>query len=233
MRPGLRLPLGSFGTGFNAVGEALLLAAGFFLLASGVPEVALAQGAGGDPHDRLDWAGAPTDRYLTADEVRDVLHKATDAFYACFRTHVRGGDVANEVSVEFTVDREGRGVEVLPQLGQAPATIGPCLREVVGGLDFGDHDGDPLEVAYPLVYQVDRRGARILPYPIVFTRPQVVRLPLLALPADVEPGELRLLEKVFVEDLQPPPDASKPPTEAGTPAAAEPNTDDPSQRPEE
>jgi len=81
------------------------------------------------------------------------------------------------------------------------------VEAAVQSLDFGEHDGDPVEASYPLVYQVDRRGARVLPYPVVFTRPRAVRLPLLLLPADITAGEVRLLERVLTED--------EPPSESG------------------
>ena len=51
--------------------------------------VAQAQGPAGDPRDNLDHPGTPTDRYLDPGELRDVLHQANDAFYGCYRTHVR------------------------------------------------------------------------------------------------------------------------------------------------
>jgi hypothetical protein len=58
-------------------------------------------------------------------------------------------------------------------------------------------------VSYPLVYEVDTRGARILPYPIVFTKPRPIRLPLLTLPLDTTPGEMKMLEIIFTRDAPP------------------------------
>ena len=167
-----------------------------------LPSLAAAQGVGGAPRDRLSWPGSPTDRYLEPDEVRAVLHEATDAFYECFNAHVRGGVDVGETSVTLTVARDGSPTAVSIEGGLGVRAVPPCLKDVSEGLQFGDHDGDPLEISYPIVYQVDaRRGARILPYPVVFTRPRPIRLPLLSLPIDFSAGEVRMLEKIFTEDL--------------------------------
>jgi len=205
------------------------------LLCFVLPGAALGQGMGGLPSDRLDWSGSPTDRYLEPSEIRTVLHDATETFYECFREHVRGGAAADQVAVTFRVPRSGRADQVVVELGHAPAGLGPCVEATVQGLDFGDHDGDPVEASYPLVYQVDRGGARVLPYPVVFTRPRVVRLPLLLLPADITPGEVRLLERVFTQDERPS-EAEEAPAgstatqepEPASPGAAEPADGEPS-----
>jgi len=172
----------------------------FLLVVPGAPR------ASGLATDALDAPGEATDRYLTPTEVRTVLHASTEAFYTCFRTHLRGGEAPGETAVTFTIARSGESEAIVPELGRAPETLGPCLTQVVKALDFPDHDGDPMEVSYPLVYQVDRQGARILPYPIVFTKPRPVRLPLLELPEDTAGAELRLLELLFTEENLPPPD---------------------------
>ncbi len=167
--------------------------------AAGLPTSALAQGMGGDPHDRLDWPGSPTDRYLTSDEVRDRLHEATEGFFGCFRESLRSKP-EGAAAVEFTIDGEGKAGSILVDRGKAPESLEPCIQRVVAGIEFGGHDGDPLEVSYPLVYEVDTGGARVLPYPIVFTRPRPIRLPLLGLPLDVSAGELRMLELILTKD---------------------------------
>ena len=160
---------------------------------------AAAQGTGGDPKDRLDWPGSPTDRYLDAGEVRDTLHGATEGFFACFRDALRSKPEGG-ASVAFGVDRAGKAQDIQVEIGKAPESLRPCVEGVVSLLEFGDHDGDVLEVSYPLVYDVDAKGARILPYPIVFTKPRPVRLPLIALPLDVTAGELRMLELILTVD---------------------------------
>lgn len=173
---------------------ALLFAALPLLLAG----PARAQG-GGQPTDRLDWPGSPTDRYLDAREVRTVLHAASDAFFDCFRRHARGAD-ASDVGITFTIGRDGLATGFVAELGNAPPALGTCLEGATGALVFGEHDGDPFEVSYPLVYHVDARGARVLPYPVVFTRPKPVRLPLLGLPADFTAGEIRMLELILTDE---------------------------------
>ena len=179
---------------------------------------------GGQPTDRLDWPGTATDRYLDAEEVRTVLHSATDAFFDCFRQHVRQGSEASDVGITFTIGRDGLTTGFVPELADAPAELGSCLEVVVGGLDFGEHDGDPFEVSYPVVYQVDRGGARILPYPVVFTRPRPVRLPLLGLPPDFTAGEIRMLELILTDETGAVP---APPEEPDPAPAAAPETEDP------
>jgi hypothetical protein len=176
--------------------------------------------AAGLATDALDAPGEATDRYLSPAEVRAVLHDATDDFYTCFRTHLRGSEAPGETAVTFTIARSGRAEEVQPDLGRAPQALGPCLISLVEGLTFADHDGAPMEVSYPLVYQVDGQGARILPYPIVFTKTEPVRLPLLELPEDLQPAEIRLLEWIFTEPAPPLDRAAAPPPTA--PEAAPP-----------
>ena len=168
------------------------------LLALGVGAGAAWAGPAGDPKDRLNHPGSPTDRYLEPGEIRDVLHGATDAFYSCFRSEARGTRDVGDVAVTFTVGRAGSVEVVTAEVGAAPESLGPCLEAVVSALVFTGHDGDPVEVSYPLVYQVDQRGARVLPYPVVFTKPRAVRLPLLMLPLDIALGELTMLERILI-----------------------------------
>ncbi len=189
---------------------------------------AWAEGPAGDPRDRLDHPGSPTDRYLDAGEIRDLLHGATDAFYQCFRTEARGTRDVGDVAVTFTVGQQGEVLEVSAELGGAPEALGPCLHSVVRGLEFPAHDGDPVQVSYPLVYQVDQRGARVLPYPVVFTRPRPVRLPLLVLPIDTTPGELKMLELILVNPASAP--IEIPPTPADEAADPPPDPEVPSGR---
>jgi hypothetical protein len=163
------------------------------------PEAAQGQGVGGDPKDRLNWPGSPTDRYLTAGEIRDRLHEATEDFFGCFRASLRSRPEGG-ASVTFTVDGEGAAQAVEVDPGKAPESLVPCVQAVVVGIDFGGHDGDDVEVSYPLLYEVDTRGARVLPYPVVFTKPRPIRLPLLSLPLDVSAGEIRMLELILTQD---------------------------------
>mgnify|MGYP006979904142 FL=1 len=189
---------------------------------------AWAQGPAGDPKDRLDHPGAPTDRYLDPGEIRDVLHGVTDGFYGCFRSHARGTRDVGDVAVTFKVGGSGAVEGAIAEIGGAPEALGPCLVELLGTLEFAAHDGDPVEVSYPLVYQVDQRGARVLPYPVVFTKPRPVRLPLLSVPLDVAPGELTMLERILVApaeeiraDQEEQQEDASPPSPAGDEAPAE------------
>jgi len=158
--------------------------------------------------DALDVEGEATDRYLSPSEVRTVLHSVTGDFAACFRAHLRDGASPGETAIAFTIARSGEPQDIQPHLGQAPASLGPCLIKLVEGLTFADHDGDRMEISYPLVYESDAQGARILPYPVVFTKTQPVRLPLLELPEDLSSAEIRLLEWLFTEPAPRPPSPS-------------------------
>ncbi len=183
---------------------------------------ALAQGVGGRPSDRLDAAGSPTDRYLDSEEVRGVLHAANESFFLCFREHARDRSGAGDVALTLTVTREGRPTAIDVEIGQSKPALKPCLEAAGAALDFGEHDGDPLEISYPLVFVVDRQGMRILDYPVVFTRPRPVRLPLFELPLDLTHAEVLLLERVLTVDA-PLPEAKEPAqTDDPTEPAAEP-----------
>ncbi len=173
------------------------------LLALLLPSVAGAQGLGGRATDRLDSAGSPTDRYLDSTEVRGVLHAANDSFFQCFRRASGSRAGVGDASVEFTIEREGTTSHVRAELGTELPGLRECLEAAAAALVFDDHDGDPVEVAYPTVYVVDRQGARVLDYPVVFTRPRPVRLPLLLLPPDVTHGEVLLLERLLTHDEPP------------------------------
>ncbi len=184
-----------------------------------LPSVAAAQGLGGRVSDRLDSQGSPTDRYLESAEVRAVIHAANDAFFQCFRRAARSRGGVGDASVEFTIERTGATSGARAELGTDLPGLGDCLEQAVAGLTFDDHDGDPVEVAYPTVYVVDRKGARVLDYPVVFTRPRPVRLPLLLLPPDVTHGEVLLLERLLTHDEPAPsPDATPAPAPSPPPA---------------
>lgn len=186
---------------------------------------ALAQGVGGRPADRLDAPGSPTDRYLDADEVRGVLHAANESFFLCFREHARDRSGAGDVALTMTVPRDGRPNPIGVEIGQSKEPLRPCLEAAAAALEFGDHDGDPLEISYPLVFVVDRQGMRVLDYPVVFTRPRPVRLPLFELPLDLTHAEVLLLERVLTVDAPPPEAAAPPAEEAAAPPEEEPQAE--------
>jgi hypothetical protein len=194
-----------------------------------LPAVALAQGSGGDPRDRLDAPGSPTDRYLEPAELREALHGATQEFFLCFRRHLGIGREPGEISVEFAIDRDGVPQQVrLQGPASTPDPLRDCLVAVTEGIRFDDHDGDPVEAAYPLVFVTDSQGARVLPYPVVFVRPRPVRLPLLLLPPDISRGEVLMLERILVsEDEAPTPEELVPSPPAATPEPAPPKDSSP------
>lgn len=188
---------------------------------------AAAAGPAGSPSDHLDAPGSPTDRYLDTSELLSVLHAANPRFYQCFRTHVRGGGEPGDVVVTFTVDTAGKTGESEVEVSPGFRPLGACLQGVVDDLEFGEHDGDPMPVSYPLVYQVDRKGARVVPYPTVFVRSRTVRLPLLTLPPDLGLGELRMLEQVLLTGAEPPARESVPPTDEAGESPSQESSDQP------
>ncbi len=192
-----------------------------------LPSAAGAQGLGGKVTDRLDSAGSPTDRYLDSSEVRTVLHAANESFFLCFRRASGSRAGVGDASVEFTIERTGATSGVRADLGTDLPGLKDCLEAAAAALVFDDHDGDPVDVAYPTVYAVDKKGARVLDYPVVFTRPRPVRLPLLLLPPDVTHGEVLLLERLLTHDAPPQPvepvsGEEAPDEEAAPPAAGDP-----------
>jgi len=158
--------------------------------------------------DSLDSSGEGTDRYLAPDEVRAALHSATGELSSCFNPLQVSDGGRVDASVTFSVGRSGAAGDIRVSLANAPASndlagVESCLVGVVERLSLDDHDGDPLEVLYPLVYVVDGLDGRVLPYPVVLTKSQPVRLPLLELPADLSSTELRSLEWLFTEAAPP------------------------------
>lgn len=146
--------------------------------------------------DKLGHTGERTDRYLTVGEARDVLHRATKFFLDCHVVHL-GAREPGEVTLSLEVNREGDPEEVFVEIDPSLGELRQCLVEVAEGLSFQDHDGDPLAVAYPLVFVRDDRGSRVVLYPIVFTRPRPRNFLLLHLPPTLDPEERALLETVL------------------------------------
>jgi hypothetical protein len=154
--------------------------------------------------DRLDSSGEATDRYLSPDELRLVLHAATDDLTECFVASGGLSAASLDAALTFVISRSGETQDVQVTLGRNEAELRSCLGMVVEGLSFDDHDGDPLEVSYPLVFVADEPSGKLLPYPVVFTKTQPIRLPLLELPPDLSSAELLLLEWLFTEKVPAP-----------------------------
>ncbi len=149
--------------------------------------VASAQGA-----SVLEESGTLTDRYLMVGEVRDVLHAANGAFQACFLEHTGARD-PGEVTLRFTVGRDGLPVDVQLEVGEGFDELGACLASAAGTLEYDAHDGDPLVVAYPVVFVRDDRGPRTVPYPIVFVRPRERAFLWIHVPPSADPETRALL----------------------------------------
>lgn len=174
------------------------------VLAALVVGTARAGGVAGDGADRLDAPGSATDRYLSTEEIRGGLHAANGTFFACFREHLPGGRDPGETAARFRIPRTGRpeGVEIDSQHGSE--ALKQCLVGAFTAIPFSDHDGAVIDVAYPLVWQVDTKGARVIPYPVVFTRSRPIRVPLLLLPPDVSDAEITRIEKALEAPPAPP-----------------------------
>lgn len=146
--------------------------------------------------DLIEQPGSPTDRYLTPEEVRARLHEANDAFFSCFASRLMGPE-PGECSVYFTIAHDGRPVDVRAEVqGETPG-LAECLEQVVSGLSFPEHDGDPLEVAYPVVFLRDEKGARVVPYPVVFTRGRTVDFVLMPIPPALTDEQRALLLRLL------------------------------------
>lgn len=169
---------------------ASLLLAGLVLGAAGAARAQY------KPPTYLAEPGSLTDRYLTPGEARDVLHGATSAFEACF---LEQGGIAGggDVTLRLTVNSDGRpeGIEV--EAGEGQGSLQGCLEQVAGGLSFPAHDGDPLALAYPLVFVRDDRGSRLVPYPIVFVKPRERAFLLLPMPLTLTLEEREALERLL------------------------------------
>lgn len=142
--------------------------------------------------DRLGEPGSFADRYLTVGEVRDVLHKANPRFQACFFEHL-GPAEPGDVTLSFEVRADGGPEEVFVEIREDLGGLRSCLADVAYGLEYQDHDGDTLAVAYPLVFVQDDEGRRLIKYPIVFSRPRPRDFVLIHLPPSLTPDELALL----------------------------------------
>jgi len=142
--------------------------------------------------DRLGEPGTFADRYLTVGEVRDVLHKANPRFQACFFEHL-GPAEPGDVTLSFEVRADGQPEEVFVEIREEMAELRACLADVTYGLKYADHDGDPLAVAYPLVFVQDDEGRRLIKYPIVFSRPRPRDFVLVHLPPSLTPEEQSLV----------------------------------------
>jgi hypothetical protein len=151
-------------------------------IAAFVWAVLLGSALGQDMAAVLELPGSPTDRRLTTDEVVDVLNSALEQYEACFVSTLGGREIG-EVFLYLTIGNDGIPSQVHLDAADAPGPLASCVEGIVLGLRFDDHDGDPVSAAYPLVWKVDERGARMLPYGVVWFRERPVPLPLVVLPA--------------------------------------------------
>jgi hypothetical protein len=141
------------------------------------------------PPTYLAEPGSRTDRYLTAGEARDVLHGGTAQFEACFLEHTGISKTPGDVNLMMTVGWDGRPADVQLEIEEGWEPLRGCLDETASSLVFPAHDGDPLNLAYPLVFIRDDRGSRLVPYPIVFVRQRERAFLLLPLPLSLTPEE--------------------------------------------
>jgi hypothetical protein len=135
----------------------------------------------------LEQTGTLTDRYLTVGEAREVLHAANQGFGLCFQEHA-GVREPGDVSLKFTVARDGRPLSVRVEIDEEFAPLGECLEQVAADLRYDAHDGDPMDLAYPIVFVRDDRGPRTVPYPIVFVRPRERTFLFVHVPPSLDPA---------------------------------------------
>lgn len=146
--------------------------------------------------DKLGRSGERTDRYLTVGEVRDVLHRSTKFFLDCYVVHL-GAKEAGEVTLSLEVTRAGDPEEVFVEMDPSLEDLRQCLVGVAEKMSFDEHDGDPMQVAYPLVFVRDDQGSRVVPYPIVFVRPRPRDFLLLHVPPTLTPEQREKLSRVL------------------------------------
>ncbi|MCB9793260.1 MAG: TonB family protein [Alphaproteobacteria bacterium] len=129
-------------------------------------------------------------RYLTAEEIHDVVVQALPEFEACY-THssARGRVMVGEVFVDFTIDPSGEVSDARLRSSRSElADLDGCLLDQARALRFRPHDEAPLDVGYPFVY----RDAALQPYPMVFLKLRELPLLFFHLPEDPEAREALL-----------------------------------------
>lgn len=167
------------------------------LLAALVLAAAVPAWAQYNPPTYLAEPGSSTDRYLTAGEARDVLHGATAQFEACFLQHTGISNNPGDVNLMMTIGWDGQPAEVRFEIEEGWELLHGCLDETASALVFPAHDGDPLNLAYPLVFIRDDRGSRLVPYPIVFVRSRERAFLLVPLPLSLTPEERAELARLL------------------------------------
>ena len=150
-------------------------------------------------HDLFaNWQGKLHVRLGPITAVRDILHDSNGDFDACLQEHT-GTDLPGEVTLTFSVGADGLPRESLLELEitEGFEALKDCVLGVTGKFKFPLHDGDTLEIAYPIVFVNDQKGKRTIPYPIVFVKPRVRTFMLLNLPQTLTAQERERLEKLL------------------------------------
>jgi len=142
--------------------------------------------------------GSLSDRYLTPVEVRDILHDANGTFDSCLQETV-ATDLPGEVTLTFAIGADGLPKEILLELETVEGfdRLSDCILAAVNEFEFPAHDGDTLEIAYPIVFVNDQKGKRTIPYPIVFVKPRERTLLLLNIPPSLSVQERERLQKLL------------------------------------
>ncbi len=144
----------------------------------------------------LGESGSLTDRYLDADEVRELLHAANGDLGQCFAEHMGPGE-AGDVTLTLTVGGDGLPTEVHVEMDGGHDEVRLCLEDVAAGLRFPAHDGDPLAIGYPIVFLRDKKGDRTVPYPVVFVKPRARPFLMMNLPPTLTAEQRDLLERAL------------------------------------
>jgi len=148
------------------------------------------------PPTYLAEPGSLTDRYLSVGEVRDELHGATARFQACFLEH-SGPASPGDVNLLMKIGRDGFPYDVQVEIPEEATLLQQCLVDIAAAMTFPAHDGDPLNLAYPLVFVRDDRGSRLVPYPIVFVKERPREFLLIPLPLTMTPEERSELQRLL------------------------------------
>ena len=176
----------------------LLLAALLGLAVLAVAHDLTAAGSRGSAKDQLEWSGSPTDRYLDGDEVAEPLGMVTRQFAACASiegVHALGGE---PLWLEFGIDPKGRAQSTTGPDRPSEAVLTDCLYEVLGSLEFPEHDGVLGSYSYPVLLLVEDGEVRNIPYPVVLSNEPALIAPLLTVPPDLSADDLQAIAAELV-----------------------------------
>jgi len=185
-----------------------------------------------DADARLDLPGSPTDRILTAPEIKAHLTAQLEELSACFRSTLAGHD-PGDLTLAFRVMRNGQADSISIDGIDLPAKLTSCITTAIQQTPFPSHDGDPVDAAWPLIWISDIEGARLEPYPVVWIRQRPAPLPFIVWPTGFGLEPVLSIEAVLYgrEPPQQNDQQSQGIESPSEPAGGEPSQDEPERPP--